>query len=234
MNSRTLSGACLIFGSGLAALLYQTTWLREFRLIFGNSTSASAAVLAIFMGGLGVGSALFGRRAEHSLRPLAFYARLEFFIALSAALTPFLIRIVRAAYIDLGGTFAMGMFAGTAVRLIFASIILAIPTLLMGGTLPAMARFAVTDNDDNRSGFALLYGTNTLGAVAGAGLGTFWLFERFGNHTTLYFACLLNVGVAGCAWLLSQTEARPDRVRSLSGDVVWEEQRAPMPLVLLA
>ena len=60
MKSRILPGAVLIFGSGLSALLYQTTWLREFRLIFGNSTAASAAVLGIFMGGLGLGSALLG------------------------------------------------------------------------------------------------------------------------------------------------------------------------------
>ena len=88
MKSRILPSAALIFGSGLAALLYQTTWLREFRLIFGNSTAASAAVLGIFMGGLGLGSALLGKRAESTPRPLAFYAKLEFLIAISAALTP--------------------------------------------------------------------------------------------------------------------------------------------------
>ena len=47
--------ACLFF-SGLCSLVYQTTWLREFRLVFGASTPASAAVLAIFMGGIGAGS----------------------------------------------------------------------------------------------------------------------------------------------------------------------------------
>jgi hypothetical protein len=50
MKSKVTLGAGLVFGSGLCALLYQTTWLREFRLIFGSSTAASAAVLGIFMG----------------------------------------------------------------------------------------------------------------------------------------------------------------------------------------
>ena len=40
--------AALLCGSGLCALVYQIAWLCEFRLIFGESTVASAAVLAIF------------------------------------------------------------------------------------------------------------------------------------------------------------------------------------------
>jgi len=58
--------AGLIFLSGACALVYQVAWLREFRLIFGAATPATAAVLAVFMGGLGVGSASLGRRAERS------------------------------------------------------------------------------------------------------------------------------------------------------------------------
>lgn len=233
MKLKILQSASLIFGSGLAALLYQTTWLREFRLIFGNSTAASAAVLGIFMGGLGLGSALLGKRAENTRRPLAFYAKLEFLIALSAALTPLLIGLIRAAYIASGGTFAMGAFAGTIVRLLLAAIVLAVPTLLMGGTLPAMARFAVSDEDGSRRGLALLYGMNTLGAVAGAAAGTFYLFERFGNHTTLYIACLLNAGVAGLAWLRSRGEISPETV-ARPKHVASQESGAPLPLVLLA
>src|SRR5438045_9366211 len=64
MNLRNAAVCLFLFGSGLCALVYQTVWLREFRLIFGASTATSAAVLGIFMAGLGWGSALLGRRAE--------------------------------------------------------------------------------------------------------------------------------------------------------------------------
>jgi spermidine synthase len=66
------SVAALLFFSGLSALVYQTVWMREFRLIFGASTAATAAVLAIFMAGLGCGSALLGRRADAKENPLAY------------------------------------------------------------------------------------------------------------------------------------------------------------------
>ena len=98
----------------------------------------------------------------------------------------------------------MGTFLSTCVRLLLTAMVLAAPTLLMGGTLPAMARFAVSDRDDEPTWACLLYGMNTLGAVVGASAGTFYLLEHFGNHATLFLACGLNVdycrsGMVGCA-----------------------------------
>ena len=78
----------LVFCSGYCALVYQVTWFREFRLIFGASTPATAAVMAIFMGGLGLGSAWLGKRADAKQRPLLFYGKLELGIGLLAILTP--------------------------------------------------------------------------------------------------------------------------------------------------
>ena len=43
--------------SGLCSLVYQVAWLRLLRLVFGSSTASTAVVLAIFMGGLGLGGA---------------------------------------------------------------------------------------------------------------------------------------------------------------------------------
>jgi hypothetical protein len=87
---RVSLAAALLFGSGFAALMYQTVWQRQFCLIFGASTGASAAVLGIFLGGLGIGSAWLGKRAERSARPLTLYGNLELIVALTAALTPLL------------------------------------------------------------------------------------------------------------------------------------------------
>ena len=69
MVSRSAVVTLLLFGSGLCALAYQACWFRMLRLVFGASTLAHAAVLAIFMGALGLGSAVLGGRAEKHDNP---------------------------------------------------------------------------------------------------------------------------------------------------------------------
>jgi len=131
MRSRTWSVAALLFGSGFCALVYQTGWLREFRLIFGASTAASAAVLAIFIGGLGAGGLWLGPRADRHPRPLLLYATLEAIVAVSAALSPFLLAGARALYLASGGSPRLGTTAATVVRLVLSTPVLALPTLAM-------------------------------------------------------------------------------------------------------
>src|SRR5437867_7477884 len=196
MRARAASVGLLLFGSGACALIYQTVWLREMRLIFGASTAASAAVLAIFMGGLGLGGWLLGRRADRHPSPLAFYATLELAIAAVAATTPGLVWVARQAYIAAGGAAALGLGRATVARLGLAALVLCVPTVLMGGTLPAAARAVESSRDVGRRHLAVLYGVNALGAVTGAFVATFVLLEVFGTRTTLWLACLVN-GLVG-------------------------------------
>ncbi len=226
MKNATLKIACLLFGSGFCALIYQTTWFREFRLIFGASTAASAAVLAIFMGGLGLGSWLLGGRADRAKSPLAYYANLEFLIAISAALTPLFLWIARAVYIAIGGTTVLGQTGGTIARLILSAVVLGIPTILMGGTLPAAARAAETAEDTSRRNLALLYGLNTLGAVTGAALSTFYMLETYGNRRTLWIAAVINILVAATARFIAvEVVDEPKAER----DEALEEEREKTP-----
>src|SRR5262245_26612776 len=169
-----------MFGSGCCALVYQVGWLREFRLIFGASTAASAAVLAIFIGGLGIGGWLLGQRADEHARPLMLYAWLEASVAIAAALSPLLLELVRVLYVALGGTPRLGLFVGTLGRLVLSALVLAVPTVAMGGTLPAASRAVTADADSRRRDVALLYGSNALGAVLGCLVATFVLLETFG------------------------------------------------------
>lgn len=228
MLARARLVSLLLFGSGFCALIYQTAWLREFRLLFGSSTAASAAVLGVFMAGLGFGGIFLGRRSETKAHPLTFYGRLELLIAGSAALSPLLIFAARQLYIALGGTTAMGMPGGTLARLILAGIIIGTPTFLMGGTLPAAARAAVSPDDTSRRTVGVLYGANTLGAVTGAVAGTFYFFERFGNHITLWLAAALNIVVALMALRVSKLTPEPEVTSKASRESAKQES-GPAP-----
>jgi spermidine synthase len=208
VNRLTPKLAPLLFGSGACALVYQVAWFREFRLVFGASTAATAAVLALFVAGLGAGGLYFGRRADAHEAPVRLYALLELGVALSAALTPALLWITRRAYVALGGTSVLGLFVGTSIRLLLSALVLAVPTFLMGGTLPAVAKAVQADDDRGRRRIGWLYGLNTLGAVTGSLAANFWLLETLGSRRTLFTACAINVIVAVSAGGLARRVRR--------------------------
>jgi spermidine synthase len=203
-NRFPAAGVALLFLSGMCGLILQVCWFREFRFIFGGTAAASAAVLAAFMAGLGLGNALLGPRADKTKRPLFLYAILEAAIALSAALTPFLIDTARGLFLTTGGQSTLGGPAATAVRLGLSFVVLVIPTFLMGGTLPAAASAFTRASDAGRSATAWLYGANTFGAVAGAFLATFFLLENFGVRQSLWIACVLAAVASFFAFLLAR------------------------------
>jgi spermidine synthase len=221
----------LLFGSGLAALIYQVAWIREFRLIFGASTAATAAVLAVFIGGLGAGGLFLGARADRSSRPLMLYGVFELGAAAFAALSPFLLWLVRMVYVGLGGSASLGLLGGTCLRLLLGALVLAVPTLLMGGSMPAAVAAVEVDTDVGRRNLALIYGLNTLGAVTGCLLANFVLLEHLGTRRTLWSATLLGALVAAVAFAWSR---RPSSLPSTAASAPATKAAAPGSFVLFA
>jgi hypothetical protein len=121
---------------------------------------------------------------------------LEILVALAAGVSPFLLDYIRSIYIDMGGSLVLGLRNATLLRLGLAAMVLGIPTFVMGGTLPAAVRAAEHACDVGRNRMALLYGSDTFGAVFGAFFSTFFLLETFGTRNTLWLACLVNILVA--------------------------------------
>ena len=85
-TSSALAVYAVFFLSGISGLVYQVVWVRIFGKVFGNDVYSAAAVVAIFMCGLGFGSYAIGRWADRRYRadplaPLRAYARCEFAIA---------------------------------------------------------------------------------------------------------------------------------------------------------
>lgn len=221
----------LLLGSGLSALLYQTAWQRMLALVFGATTAASAATLAVFLGGLGLGGAVLGAVAEKKKNPLRFYADLEIGVSVSAALSPFFIEGLSLLYFKTGGSPALGDVGATVLRLFLSVLALGPTAFLMGGTLPAAARAAEAPSDLSRSRLAVLYAVNTFGAVLGSLVGTLFLFETFGTRLSLFCGALLNLLVALLARSLSRgadlTEASTGQGPAL-GEERTEASESPL------
>lgn len=235
----TVALAFIMYGSGVCALLYQTVWLREFRMVFGGAAPAAAAVLAVFMAGLGFGGWWFGRRVESVRFPFRFYARLEVAIAIAAMLTPKLLELARALYLATGGLQTLGDTMATLVQIGITALVLGVPCFLMGGTLPAAMKFAQRDDDPNRSSTALFYAINVVGAVSGAALGTFWMLGTVGNQGTLGLAAMANALIGGLAWIISRrvelkAEAKDELKLELPTTVGRSERAVPKSFVLTA
>ncbi len=145
-------------------------------------------------------------------------------------MTPVLLWLVRQLYLALGGSLTMGLIVGSAVRLILSALVLLVPTFLMGGTLPAASRAVETDEDSDRRRMAVLYGANTLGAVVGTALSTFWLLEVLGTRYTLWAACVFNAGIA----LLAIAIGKKIVIRDADGHGEPEEAAKPSPPADLA
>src|ERR1041384_8827312 len=98
-SSKTLRivAACF-FLSGATGLIYEVLWARMLGLVFGATTLAVSTVLAAFMGGLALGSALAGRLATRFTKPVAAYGWMEIGVAIYALLVPLLFRGVDNLY----------------------------------------------------------------------------------------------------------------------------------------
>ncbi|MFP2904471.1 spermidine synthase, partial [Pyxidicoccus sp. 3LFB2] len=130
--------AALLFLSGATALVYELVWSKYLGNVLGNSGQAHAVVLATFMGGLALGASVFGRTADRVKNPLALYGLLELGVGLYALAFPYVLDALSALWLVLAPAVPDGF--RVAPRLLVASLSLVVPTLLMGGTLPALVR----------------------------------------------------------------------------------------------
>jgi spermidine synthase len=193
--------------SGFAALMLEAVFLRLLTLLFGSTAVASALVLSAFMAGLAIGAAVFGRLADRLARPLRLFGVLEIGTALSGAALTWLLGSGRQLFLAP----IRGLDPGPSrsfVEFLLAFVLVLAPTVLMGGTLPALGRAAIRRMDSFVGSLGLLYGVNTLGAAAGVFTAGFYLFELVGISRTAYLAAAIQLVVGVAAFLLDRVPSR--------------------------
>jgi spermidine synthase len=202
----------LFVGSGCAALIYEIVWFQLLQLSVGSSAVSLGILLGIFMGGMCLGSLLLPRYVSVRHHPLRVYAFLELGIGLLGIVVLFVVPTIGGAYTAIAGTGQASLF----LRAIVAGVCLLPPTILMGATLPAIARWVKT-TPSGVSWLGYFYGGNLVGAVAGCLLAGFYLLRLFDMATATFVAVALNVVVALLA--LGIARATP-YVPSAAGDRV--------------
>ena len=220
------AGALLVLflGSGCAALIYELVWFHVLRLVIGSSSISIAALLVSFMGGIGLGSVALPRLVPRSWHPLKVYAGLELSIGVIGLILLVALPRVQTVYLSAVG-YGLG---GVLLRAVVCITCLLPPTMLMGATLPAVARWTGA----TRTGVAqtsLLYAANTIGAVAGVLIASFYLLRLHDTVVTTLVAVGLNVAVALAALRLA---AR--RPHTAASDVAEPGPVAARPVVLAA
>ena len=195
----------VFFGSGAAALLFETLLFRQTGLMLGNTVWASALVTAAFMAGLALGNAFAIRVGWKLTRPLRVFAALELVVGATGAMLvlgmPRLAEVAAPALSRLQGSVALD-----ALRLVSGFVLLALPASAMGATLPVLARsLGARDSNFGRL-LGRLYGWNTLGAVAGALAGEVFLIRMLGVTGTAVFAAGLDLLAACFALLLDRRQ----------------------------
>ena len=196
--------AALFVISGAAGLTYEVVWSRFLHEIFGVTAFAVSTVLVSFMGGMALGAALLGRRADRSPRPLRMFALLEAGIGLYALMLPLLVAGVDHLYGVLFPVLPNSFLLKSVVRFVLCLLLLLVPTTLMGGTLPALGQGLLRRRERVGFGVGFLYFVNTFGAAIGCYAAGFVLLPRLGLWTTTWVAAALNFGVAGTALLLER------------------------------
>jgi spermidine synthase len=206
----------LFVGSGCAALIYEVVWFELLRQVIGASSVSLAILLASFMAGMCIGSLGFSRWVPERWHPLKVYAALEVGIGVAGLALLLILPAVQFVYVSV---FGYGM-AGILLRATVCLLCVLPPTILMGATLPAVARWMeATRIGISRLGF--LYMANLAGAVAGCLLAGFYLLRVYDMVFATFVAAALNALVALVSLALvrlaadyrpvSASAARPDR-----------------------
>ena len=188
------------FLSGFAALVYEVSWLRLAGLYFESTAYSTSTIVAIFMGGLALGSYLSGRVARRSGDLFLLYFNLEALIGLIALLVPWLFTAVRPLFgLIYRNTYEYG-FIYHALRILLSALLMLLPAVLMGMTLPVLIEALTRRYSSLGMKAGLLYGVNGAGAAAGATAAGFVLLPVLGTWRATMVGVAINLAIALVGW----------------------------------
>lgn len=193
----------IYFFSGICSLIDEVVWVRLLKLTLGNTVYASSIVVSVFMGGLALGSLIMSRYADRIKNRLRVYAILEVCATIAALSLPLFLKLMDGAYQQFYVRYDPSPNLLLLVQVIVSAILLLIPAMVMGSTLPLLGRYVTSLQERVGRLVGRLYALNMLGAALGCFLAGFILIRTVGIMGTIYIAAGINLLVAISGFILS-------------------------------
>jgi len=182
--------------SGFCAMVYEVIWLRLLIPVLSSSTYSFTIILAAFITGITIGSFLTYKYAHKIVNPLRFVGLCQFSIVISIFLTlplyeylPYEIWKAVSAPIEMPNDYSYYLF----IQFTYVFLVLFIPTIFMGMSLPVLSRIAVSDINDSGKVIGRIFAVNTLGTVLGSLIAGLFLIPIFGILNTILITLAINL-----------------------------------------
>lgn len=218
------------FLSGFTGLIYEILWIRMIVKLIGGAPFAVSIVLTIFMAGLGLGSYIASRTIDRIKNPanlVGLYGLLQIIIGIYGLLIPLFLTWCKPLFSILYNQFFEHFMLYNFLTFIECSVLLCIPVICMGATLPILCKFYVNTMDRLGTNAGRLYGLNTIGAALGSLACGFWFLSIWGMRGTLYFAVAMNL-VIGFLCLLNSVILRSSCKKYIAEETLIQ-QAEPQP-----
>jgi spermidine synthase len=153
--------------SGLCALAAEAIWTRMLGLLFGASVCALAIIVAVFLVGLGIGSAIGALLCRILASPRAALGWCQWLAACAIAWTAYNLG-ASLPYWPINPAISSNIWFSFQLDLARAFWALLPPTLLWGASFPLALAAAASKAEDGARLMAGVYAANTFGAIVGA------------------------------------------------------------------
>ena len=189
MNLRKLLLITFIF-SGMAALIYELTWIRPLQFLLGSTVYTISIIFAVFMLGLAIGSLIISKYVDKIRNLPLSYALMELGIGLYGVLLLSIFNLLPELYNSMYALHT-NFYVFEFVQFVLVFIVLLIPTTLMGASFPIIAKFYTQEKIGK--GIGEIYSANNLGAIVGSFGAGFILIPLFGIKASIIFAGTINL-----------------------------------------
>ena len=172
------------FASGFATLVYEMVWTRMLQLPFGSTVYSASAVLISILSGFASGSFIFRNLAEKK-NNIILFAIIQISTAIYGIMLTFALWHFPAFYIPLD------LYLLSLAYLLICFAILLIPSTLIGGTWPVMAKLYC--KREIASNVGVLYFSNAMGCSLAPLFTGFLLIPALGLTKTSLIASIINL-----------------------------------------